>query len=319
MTRRLVCVGFATSLDRYALLSSLRIAAVNRPEKVFEQAGGKAFNAARAAARLGVSVRTIALIGGPAGAAVETLADREGLDFTFVPGTADTRQCTCLLDQTSGDVTEIYEPVLDGSPDDVAGMLAAALADLQTMTSADLLALSGRLAPGHNPDTLARLVLAAQQVGVPVLIDSDGDPLLQALRPGPDLVKVNRTEAARVTGLDEQSALQDLAHQLTQLGARTAIVTDGSGGAVAMHGPEWAHLAPAPIPRAAAVGSGDAFVAGLAAGILARTQRQHNLHELLRDGIAAARANARNFLAGSVDRASWMAEQRSLADVSALG
>lgn len=312
MTSRLLCVGFATSLDRYAWLGSLRVGEVNRPTRIIEVAGGKAFNVSRSSARLGIDVHTIALVGGPGGSAVRALAERDGISTTFVHGFADTRQSQCLLDQASGEVTEFYEPVRAGTAQDVDGMCLAVEAALRNLSSGDLLALSGRLAPGHDDDSMARLVTAAQRAGVPVVVDSDGRALRLALRAGPELVKVNRVEAARAADLSADTEAEYLARALEGLGAAAAVVTDGVGGAVASSGSASAALAPPPIVRACPVGSGDAFLAGIVAGAFDRGCPRGALVDMLIDGVAAARVNARSFMAGSIDRTRWLTEREYL-------
>jgi fructose-1-phosphate kinase PfkB-like protein len=295
MTRLLV-VGLATSLDRYAWLPAMRLGAVNRPRDVVVRAGGKGLNAARAAAGLGVDVRSVSLVGGETGRTVRALAPP--LDVRFVDSGVETRQCLCLLDD-AGVLTEVYEPVRAVPSSVWPTVLEAVAAEIR---DADLVAISGRVPPGLPVDALAQIVdLAA---GTPVIVDSDGPALVEAVRHGPALVKVNDEEARAATG----DAPDPLA-ALRRMGARSVVITTGASGARYL-GDFRLEVRHEPIPDALPVGSGDAFLAGLAAAYTS------DIAEALRFAAAAARANARRLPAGDITRDSVKAEIPSVRVVS---
>jgi 1-phosphofructokinase family hexose kinase len=294
MTGRLLVVGLAPSLDRYAWLPSMRLGAINRPRKVLARAGGKGLNAARAAAGLGVPVRSVSLVGGETGRTVRALAPP--LAVRFVETRAETRQCLCLLDE-AGVLTEVYEPVQPVPPAVWPEVLAAVDAEL---AECDLLALSGRVPPGLPVDALARLVDLATARGIAVFVDSDGPALAAAIRRGPTLVKVNDSEAAAVAPGGDLAELQ-------ALGAQSVLVTTGATGARYL-GADGRRLTVThdAIPDALPVGSGDAFLAGLAAAWPGEPA------EVLRTAAAAARANARHLPAGELSWDQVCAELRAV-------
>ncbi|MET7402851.1 PfkB family carbohydrate kinase [Dactylosporangium sp. NPDC005572] len=300
---RLLVVGLATSLDRYAWLPQMRLGAINRPREVVVRAGGKGLNAARAAAGLGVQVRSVSLVGGETGRIVRTLADE--LDVRFVDSGVETRQCLCLLDD-AGVLTEVYEPNRPVPPA-VWPVLRDVLADeITALKPGDLLAVSGRVPHGLPADTLAQIVDLAATREVPVVVDSDGPALIEAARRGPALVKVNAHEAAAAThgATDPLSALRTM-------GARAVVVTHGASGAQYI-GDDGTQLAVThePIASALPVGSGDAFLAGFAAHRLSGAAV--DVTESLRIAAAAARANARRLPAGDI---TWKAINAELHQV----
>jgi fructose-1-phosphate kinase PfkB-like protein len=288
MSGRLLVVGLATSLDRYAWLPAMTVGAINRPTAVLARAGGKGLNAARAAAGLGVDVRSLSLIGGETGRTVRALAPP--LAVRFVESGAETRQCLCLLDD-AGVLTEVYEPVRPVTGAVWPAVVSAVEAEL---ADCDLVAVSGRVPPGLPEDALAQIVDLARDRGVPVFVDSDGPALIAAIRCGPTLVKVNEAEAAAV-------APGDLAG-LQALGAKSVVVTTGGTGARFL-GEDGRRLTVAhdPIRGALPVGSGDAFLAGFAAHWLRTdTPTLSEPAEALRVAAAAARANSRHLPAGDI-------------------
>lgn len=303
----LVCVSLAPSLDRYLRLAAFTAGTINRPASVVERAGGKGLNVARTATALAVPVRSLVLAGGDTGTRLRRLAAAEGAAVTWVDGEAETRQCSCLLDETSGELTEIYEPVRP-VPAPVGRRWEAAVERLfATLTGADVVAVSGRVPEGLPADVLAAIVVRARSAGAEVLVDSDGPHLRAAVEAGPDLVKVNQAEAARATGEPDPWAASDA---LRRGGARSVVVTLGEGGAVHV-GPHGERLSVThePVPRALPVGSGDAFTAGWAAVRLGPGLEAYGEPAgRLRLASAAARANARVFEAGDVSLGSVLSE-----------
>lgn len=276
---RLLVAGAATSLDRYVWLPSMRLGTINRPREVLARAGGKGLNAARAAAGLGVDVRAVALAGGPTGRIVRELAPP--LDVRFADGVAETRQCQCLLDD-AGTLTEVYEPVREVPPTAWPAFRDAVAAEIAGVS---LLAVCGRVPPGFPVTALADLVDLARAAGVAVFVDSDGPALHEAARRGPDLIKVNDAEAGA-----------DGADGLRRLGARAVVVTHGPAGATYTGGDGLVRVTHDPIAGALPVGSGDAFLAGLADARL----RGLSTPDALAWAAAAARANARRLPAGDI-------------------
>jgi fructose-1-phosphate kinase PfkB-like protein len=124
------------------------------------------------------------------------------------------------------------------------------------------------------------------------------------VRHSPTLVKVNADEARTATG----DAADPLA-ALAAMGARSVVITTGGTEA------DWLDLDGRrhavrhdPIPGALPVGSGDAFLAGLAARLLDAPLSEAGL----RFAAAAARANARQLPAGDITAESVRAELPSV-------
>jgi fructose-1-phosphate kinase PfkB-like protein len=94
--------------------------------------------------------------------------------------------------------------------------------------------------------------------------------LREALRERPWLVKLNEAEAGELLGrpVAGESAAVTAASDLLAGGAETTIVTRGVAGAVIARADVAWRVGPAPTQGRYAVGSGDVFLAGLAAGLL---------------------------------------------------
>ena len=135
-----------------------------------------------------------------------------------------------------------------------------------------------------------------------VLADTYGPALAAVLAERPPWSRVNAAEAggaARLTVGDVASAAA-AARSLWGRGAAAVVVTLGIAGAVVVTATGEARLVPPDIQGAYPVGSGDAFLAGLAAAVV----RGETLVVAARFGMAAGIANALVPGAGELDPAS---------------
>jgi 1-phosphofructokinase family hexose kinase len=297
---RLVFVAANPSIDRLHEVHAIEVGAIHRPDRVVAVPGGKGLNAARAAATLGGSVVAIALLGGHAGAWIEERLAELGVARRTIRVDGETRTCISVLDRSTGRLTEFYEP---GPP-----ISASAFAELEAAVEKELasdsvrvLAMSGSLPSGAPRDGYRRLVSMARERGITTIVDSHGEALAAALDAGPAVVKVNADEAAEVTriGGGDRSRAMEAAEALRRSGAAGVVVTLGRDGAVVRDDRGGWGLTTESASGRYPVGSGDAFLGGLAVALAAGVE----LVAAATLGMAAAIANADVPGAGALDLA----------------
>ena len=130
------------------------------------------------------------------------------------------------------------------------------------MGPGDWVVLSGSVPDGTDLAGLADL-LAARNPRARLAVDTHGPvlPLLLA-RAAPDVVKINRAEAAELVG-QEHPALAELGAAVRARGTGVLVLTDGPAGALGWDDQgAWRVSTDAP-PGGFPVGSGDCFLAGL--------------------------------------------------------
>ena len=300
--RRLLFVAANPSIDRLYEVDRLSVGRIHRPPAVVAVPGGKGLNAARAAATLGGSVTATGIVGGRAGDwLLERLAELL-IDARMVPTRAETRTCISILDQSTGALTEIYEAGLPIEADTWEA-LEAIVRDELARADVAAIALSGSLPPGAPPDGYGRLaqIAAAAPRPVPVLADTYGPALAAVLAERPILVKLNATEAGQATGIAvrDPASAAEAGRILRATGAASAVVTLGTDGAVVATADDCLRLAPPAIRGSYPVGSGDAFLGGVAVAFA----RGDAVVEAARLGLAAGAANALVPGAGMLDPA----------------
>jgi 1-phosphofructokinase family hexose kinase len=300
---RTVFVAANPSIDRLYEVDRLTPGAIHRPQATVAVAGGKGLNAARAGARLGGRVTAVGILAGRSGGWIAAAVADRGIDARWVRSGGETRTCVSILDRSSGLITEVYERGEPVDPDSWAALERIVAEELRRGDVAAL-ALSGSLPPGAPPDGFRRMAALAGANGpgsgrVAVLVDTYGPALGAVLAEQPVLVKINAEEAGEATGIlvTDAGSAERAAATLRQRGAGSVIVTLGSAGAVIGSGAGSARLIPPDIRGAYPVGSGDAFLGGLAVGI----SRGDPVSEAARLGLAAGIANALLPGAGELD------------------
>lgn len=289
----ILVVGLTPTVQRTQRFARLTPGAVNRARETLVTASGKGVNVARVVTLLGGRARLLQFLGGDPGRFIaRTLAtEAVATKAVWAADDAPTRTCATLLPD-DGPATELVEEARPVSPEDLERLSAGVTAHLKPGVGA--LCLSGSFPPGVPEDFYARLVRAANAVGVPVLVDAQRGPLRAALEERPFLVKPNREEAAATLGLpltgEPEADARRAVSALTQAGATWALVSMGPGGSLlgSRESKETWHIKPPSVQAVNPIGSGDSLAAGL---LFARTERAVSVPEAAAFGTACAAAN----------------------------
>ena len=254
--------ALSPSLDLMYLADHLELGAIHRPTAV-RVAGGKSLNLARAAATLGADVAAVAVLGGATGNFIEQELIKVGIGIRSVDSPAETRICVSIAGADQDGLTEFYPYAPEIGPD-VWSAFRSRLAGMITARPG-WLAINGSAPQGLDTTAYAQLVIMAHAAGLKVAVDTHGPVLAAAVDEEPDLVKINRYEAAELLGVKAGSA--ELAELAKIIGERTGghvIITDGRAGAVgrAADGATQLISLPHDINGRYPVGSGDSFLGG---------------------------------------------------------
>ncbi len=261
---------------------------VNRTARFTAVAGGKALNMARVLARHGHHVIAAGFAGAENGEQLARLAAADGLEPAFTTTAARTR-LGFLAVQADGGTTSLMENGFEVTPDEVGALVQrvrALLADDSGSDGRPALVLIGGSVPHPSCVGLYRTILAdCAAAGVPCWVDAYGPAMDEALAGAhpPALAKPNREEYA---GAD---ALGNAGHGGRKwLACGELHLTDGSGTVRVRHPDGRFRVTPPKVQELNAIGSGDCYVAALAAARLSGAP----LIEQLRYAAAAGAANA---------------------------
>ncbi|MFG3387760.1 1-phosphofructokinase family hexose kinase [Streptomyces rochei] len=290
----ILTVTLNTALDITYRVPGLRPHASHRVTEVTERPGGKGLNVARVLAALGHPVTVTGFAGGSTGATVRaSLAGVPGVVDALVPVAGATRRTVAVVDERTGDTTQLNEPGPVVAPAEW-NAFQEAYEDL--LAGAAAVALCGSLPPGVPVGAYAGLVRTARAAGVPVLLDTSGEPLRRGVAARPDLIKPNADELAELTGSHEPLRATQAARRR---GARSVVASLGAAGLLA-ETPEgrWRAAPPAQV-RGNPTGAGDSAVAGLLSGLVEHLPWPDRLAR----AVALSAATVLSPVAGEFDRA----------------
>lgn len=285
------------ALDKTYLLDRFVLDRVHRPKETRVLAGGKGVNVARVLRTLGGKATATGFLGGNIGREIREKLAAEGIPEAFVEVAGESRLCLAVIDTTARTQTEINET----GPEITAASRERFRARFETLLAdAAWVAFCGSLPPGVPPDFYRDLILLAREHGVKSALDTSGDALRIGLEAAPDIVKPNAVEVSTLLGREIETVGEaaTAGRELLAMGVKMAAITLGRCGAVAVTAAGAWFAEPPQVEFHSAVGSGDAFLAGL----LHTIEEGRPAADALRQGTAAGAANAATYGAGVLDR-----------------
>ncbi|MFE9387018.1 1-phosphofructokinase family hexose kinase [Streptomyces sp. NPDC007025] len=291
--------------------------ASHRVREVTERPGGKGLNVARVLGALGFRTTVTGFVGGETGRTLRTLLAADGdhgsggigggsgvgesggsaaVTDALVEVAGATRRTVGVVDESTGDTTQLNEPGPHVSPEEWEGFLAAYRRLLEQGVEA--VALCGSLPPGVPVGAYATLVREARTAGIPVLLDTSGEPLRRGLAARPDLVKPNADELAGITGTAEPLRA---ARAAQRRGARAVAASLGADGMLLVtQDGAWSAAVPERLVGNP-TGAGDSAVAGLLSGLA----EDLPWPERLARAVALSAATVRAPVAGEFDEQTY--------------
>jgi 1-phosphofructokinase len=260
----IITVTLNAAIDKSLSVPNFRLGRRHRTVEQRTIAGGKGVNIARTLKALGQPVIATGFAGGPTGTRIVEQLTEESILNDFVRIREESRTNTSVLDPTTGQQTEINERGPSVSEREVE-LFRDKL--LYLGRGAAIVVFAGSLPPGVDPDFYASLIGDLERMEVTTVVDTDGEPLRQAVRAEPDVVSPNMLEAEELVGHEfageEERSL--VVREIAALGPREAIMTlpDGCFAQVLVDGrPLLKRARIEPREPIAKSGSGDAFLAG---------------------------------------------------------
>jgi hexose kinase, 1-phosphofructokinase family len=305
--KRILCIGPTPAAQRVMVFPKLTLNEVNRAATTLDGAAGKSVNVAKVLKALGEKPIATGFIGGNRGAHIEAILKERGIESEFIRIAPETRQCTTVIDESAGTITELVQES-DAVPTEKYRQLMEVIR--KWVSRCQAMVISGTLTPRAPTDFYRRCTELARECSLLSVVDAKGPALIEALKGHPGVVKPNRSELAATVGreLSGETNLMSEMRELCDRGAQRVIVTSGKDPTVAFDGERFWRINAPKINAVNPIGSGDAFTAGLVWRLL----RGADLGEACRWASAAGAANALTMMAGEVRRKDF---QRLVAEV----
>jgi 1-phosphofructokinase/tagatose 6-phosphate kinase len=295
----IVTVTLNAAIDRTLTVPNFQRGQRHRASAGVTLAGGKGINVARALKTLGVPVVATGLVGGTTGTRIVEELTAEAILNDFVHIDGESRTSTAVVDPTGGTYTEINEWGPAVRPEELE-MLREKLRYLTQ--DAEFVVFAGSLPRDVDDGFYAEATHELARRHVPVVLDTDGEPLRLGVEAEPALVSPNQVEAESLVGQefhddeDFRLALDGIA----EMGPRNVLITTEQGALALLREDRVVRRYRAVAPRVdavSAVGSGDVLLAAF----LAARHAGRSPEEALRAAVAAGAASTLEIGAGRFD------------------
>ena len=295
----IITVTLNAAIDKSLSVPNFRLGRRHRTVEQTTMAGGKGVNIARTLKSLDQPVIATGFAGGPTGTRIVEQLTEESILNDFVRIREESRTNTAVLDPTTGEQTEINERGPEIAPREFEIFVDKLV---YLARGAEIVVFAGSLPRGVETDAYATLIRELRKLGVTTIVDTDGEPLRQAVRAEPTVISPNLNEAEELVGPefnDDEDMLYAI-REMAQLGPGEAIMTTPDGCFAYLRtdlGPQLLRARIEPREAVATVGSGDAFLAGYVAARYGGKPPE----ECLRFGVACGAESTQRLGAGLID------------------
>ena len=221
--------------------------------------GGKGYNQAVAAARLGASVGFITAVGGDDfGANCDSDLAAEGVVSRNIIKFPEKRTACAFVINSDQKQSEVY--VYPGAIRDVTSFHIEQYADI--IMGSKLLVVQNEI----SVEALAKAIDIAYQAGIPVIYNpAPARDISLDIYKKVDCITPNETEAAILTGArpDQELDIETAVNALHKFGVSNVIITLGAKGAVVSHNGQLTIIPALDVSVASTTGAGDCFNAAL--------------------------------------------------------
>jgi 1-phosphofructokinase/tagatose 6-phosphate kinase len=304
-------VSMNPTLQKVLCFSSIIPNTVNRTSRYRLDIAGKGLNVCRVLTQLGKPAVHLTQLGGELRPLFLELAAREDLKIRWVesggfPGRGAIRFCYTLVGGRDGSATELVEeaePVAPGTEERFREAYTALIPDC------GVLVVAGAKAAGFSDALAPFMVRSAKERGRRVVLDLRGRDLVNSLVYEPDIIKPNLFEFAATFAphlvqnndlIDDEEkvrgGVRELCREICAKYRCGIVLTRGVKPVWFARGDTFGEFPFEPVKPVNAVGSGDAFTAGLAAVL----GDGGELREAVAEGVRCGGLNARLLKVGSI-------------------
>jgi 6-phosphofructokinase 2 len=254
------------ALDRTLWVEKIRPDDSNRIKKEERFAGGKGIDVSRVLTKLGVGSTALGFVGGFTGEELEGRLLNEGISCDFIRISGETRTNIIMNDMSSG-VQSVFGasgPIIE--PYELMRLIHKA----EGLEHPEIVIISGSIPPGVHPKIYRKLIEIAKDRNAKVVLDADGEALVEGTQGLPDMIKPNVHELSRLVDaeLREFDDIVNAARSIQNKGIGTVLVSMGAQGLLLLGEKESHHAFHPEVEVKNTIGAGDSAIAGFVYGLI---------------------------------------------------
>lgn len=278
-------ITFNPAIDYVMKTGKFSFDNINRSESEEIYYGGKGINVSAVLTRLGVDNTALGFIAGFTGDELEKMLIKDGVKCDFNRLENGTTRINVKI-KAEGEID-----INANGPKIFEKDVSSLLKKLEKLKTGDFLVLSGSVPDTLNGNVYEKIAKTVSGKNVNLVVDCEGEMLLNTLKFKPFLIKPNHLELGEIfnSKIETVNDAERYAKLLVEKGAKNVLVSLAEKGAVLVDENERTHIIEnVKGTLVNSVGCGDSMVAGFIAGYL----QNNGFENALKLGVACANATA---------------------------
>lgn len=292
----ILVLNLNASIDKKYKIKNIEKGTVMRASSVHNTAGGKGLHVANVATILGEDTLATGFLGGNTGDFIKDKLSEMNIKNDFVSIKNATRECLAFITEDL-EQTEVLEP----GPELIDGELEKFLEKYKILLKdASVVVASGSVPRNLSKDIYKKLIEIAKENNKKFLLDTSGELLIKGIEGKPFFIKPNKDEIEDIMGRKVETT-EDILKEIDEFhkkGIEFVVISLGKDGSIAGYKGEKYRVKVPKVKAVNPVGSGDAFVGGIATGI----ERGYNIEKILAFAAACGTSNALEEETGVVNK-----------------
>jgi 1-phosphofructokinase len=282
----IITVTLNPALDKTVEINQFTIGSVNRIVSTRLDAGGKGINVSKVIKELQHKSLALGFLGGSSGNYIKNYLDDLNIKNEFLSVQGETRTNLKIIDKVNNTHTDINENGLDLKEEDIANIKEKTM---EHCTKDSLVVLSGNVPNGTCSGIYGEIINSIKSKGGKVILDADGEALMQGIKAGPYMVKPNIDELEKAFGIkihNEEEVIK-MAKKILEYGVKYVVISQGSEGSIFISDDKVAKAKAIKVEVKSTVGAGDSMVAALAIAV----EAEYSFEEAIKLACATSTAN----------------------------
>jgi 1-phosphofructokinase len=282
----IITVTLNPALDKTIEIDEFKIGGVNRIVSTRVDAGGKGINVSKVIKELQHESLALGFLGGNSGNHIKNYLDDLNINNDFLSVKGETRTNLKIIDKANNTHTDINETGSSLMEEDITNIKEKIM---RYCKDDSLVVLSGSVPSGVCKDIYGEIIKDIKNKGGKVILDADGELLLQGIKAGPYMVKPNIDELEKAFGviIDNEDKVIKAAKKILEYGVKYVVISLGSEGSIFISSNKVAKVNGIKVEVKSTVGAGDSMVAALAIAV----EKDYSFEEAIKLACATSTAN----------------------------
>ena len=282
----IITVTLNPAIDKTIEIDDFKINNVNRITSTRVDVGGKGINVSKVIKELQYKSLALGFVGGNSGNQIRDYLKDSNInnDFLYIRG--ETRTNIKIFDKVNNTHTDINE---NGPSVTIENINDIKQKIMEYCDQKSLVILSGSIPSGADSNIYGEIINDIKSKGGRVILDADGDMLMEGIKAGPYIVKPNVEELEKAFGIriDNEDKIIETAKKILEYGVSFVVISQGSEGSLVISRDKIAKVVGLKVEVKSTVGAGDSMVAAMAVG----TENNFSFEETMRLACATSAAN----------------------------